>query len=63
MNTSLTSSKGVNNIDILLEGVYNGQKNGESAANMSKSFIFANVNERIGLECQKSSAVQKLPIA
>ena len=44
-------------------GVYNGQKNDESAANMSKSFIFTNVNERIGLECQKSSAVQKLPIA
>lgn len=64
MNTSLTSSKGVNNIDILLGGgVYNGQKNDESAANMSKSFIFTNVNERIGLECQKSSAVQKLPIA
>lgn len=45
-----------------LGGVYNGQKNDESAANMSKSFIFANVNERIGLECQKSSAVQKLSI-
>lgn len=56
-------AKGLIILTFCSRGVYNGQKNGESAANMSKSFIFANVNERIGLECQKSSAVQKLPIA